>query len=60
MAKTHYRSAAAHAMGSPLFCSGRSMAFGLHTRMLDEVTCRHCRRKLVQKALSSPDAAAAS
>ena len=58
--KVHYRSEAPLTAGVVLlFCSGRSVAFGLHTRSLDEVTCRACRRKLVQKALSSPDAAAA-
>ena len=56
MTKVHYRSAES----TLLFCSGRPLAFGLHTRSLDEVTCRACRRELVKKALSSPDAAAAS
>ena len=56
--KVHYRSGAPRAAGLELlFCSGRSMSFGLHTRMLDEVTCRACRRKLVKQARASLGAA---
>ena len=40
-----------------LFCSGgRRTMPGEGTRVLDEVTCRICRRKLVQVAMSSPGA----
>ena len=58
--RTHYRSSAPRTAGVELlFCSGRSMPFGLYTHSLDEVTCRACRRKLVRKAKRSLDATAA-
>ena len=55
--KVHYR--ASNGMGALLFCSGMSVSFALHTRSLDGVTCRACRRKLVRKAKRSLDATAA-
>ena len=53
--KVHYLS---DATGKLFFCSGPggAVSYSLGTRVLDEVTCRICRRKLVQKAMSSPGA----
>ena len=55
--KVHYRSGEARVFGiyEVLFCSGRSQSLAQVTRVLDDVTCGSCRRKLLKQAKAAPD-----